>query len=205
MNALRVVLVILGVYALLHVTTQTLRHVFVALVEPRPSVLTTLDSTKKEIVSTDNLEDLIQHYKDAKNKVDQWKASKTAEEIRQAEYDSEKPPYSVRLYREAIEHWETRQHKLYQLHFYWWCGAACLIAGFGCWYRANPWLGTAFFMVAFGEMIYWTTPEFRMWSDNDEFIRLVLWKLLYSTITLTILLTVWVRLLIPQLVINPAR
>jgi hypothetical protein len=199
MKALRVVLVILGIYALLHVATQSFRHAFEVLVEPRTSILTMLDPAKEQITSTESLAELIKQYEAAKKKATEWKVGKTDEEIRQAEFSQEGPTYTVRLYRETIERWETRQRKLYEVHFYWWCGIACLVLGIVCWRRINPWLGTAIFIVAFAEMIYWTTPEFRIWSDNEEFTRLVSWKLLYSGVTLLILVIMWIQLLVPLL------
>ena len=205
MKTLRVVLVIFGIYALLHVTTQSLRHAYVAMIEPRTSVLTKFDSVKEQIASSENVDQLLKEYESAKAKVDEWKVGKTNQEIHQAEYSDDGPPYTARMLREAIERWEARERKLFELHFFWWSGVACLIAGIGCWRRIHPWLGAALFIVAFGEMIYWTTPEFRRWSDNDEFTRLVLWKLFYSTATLAMLLGMWIKLLIPLLAANSAQ
>jgi len=205
MKTLRVVLVILGIYALLHVTTQSLRHLFVVFVEPRTSVLTELESVKLQIAETESLDQLVKQYEAANLKVNQWNEGKTEEEIRKNEYRNEEPHHSAELYREAIERWEFRQRKLYELHFFWWSGIACLVAGIGCWRRLNPWLGTALLIVAFGEMIYWTTPEIRIWSDNDEFVRLVAWKLVYSIATLAILLAMWIKVVIPLLATNDTQ
>jgi hypothetical protein len=199
MRTLRVILVLLGSYALLHVTIQSFRHVFVILVEPRQSVLAKYEPTRGRITAVDSLDQLVKQYEVAHAAVEQWKQDKTPQEIQQAEYGSEEPHMSARLYREAIETWENHQRQLRQLHFYWWCGLACLLAGIGCWHRIHHWLGVAFFVTAFGEMIYWTSPEFRVWSDAGEFSRLVLWKLLYSTATLALLLAMWTRVTIPLL------
>src|SRR5262249_42877731 len=153
--------------------------------------------------ATDSLDKLVDEYKSAREKVEEWKKGKSRQEIDEAENiyrrSEEEPHKTARLYHDAIERWENNQRQLRQLHFFWWCGLACLVAGIFCWHRVHPWLGTAFFIIAFGEMIYWTSPEFRVWSDSGEFSRLVSWKLIYSIVALTLLLAMWIKLGIPIL------
>jgi hypothetical protein len=198
MQALRVVLVVLGIYALVHVTVQSFRHVFVLLVEPRSSVLDPYDPDRQNLAAAKTLAELVAQYDVAHKSVQKWEAGKTPQELQPANRWEE--PYKSRdTARQAIEVWEGHQTQIRQLHFFWWAGLLCLIAGVGCYRRWHPWLGAAFFIVAFGEMIYWTSPAFRGWSDGDEFHRLVLWKLLYSTATLALLLAMWTRIGIPLL------
>ena len=198
MKALPIVLVVLGTYALLHVTIQSFRHLFVLLVEPRTSVLDKYDPVDQNIVAAKNLNELAALYDEARDKVKAWEKAKTAAEL-QAANRWEEPYRSEERLKSAIESWESQHRQIRELNFFWWGGLACLIAGVGAYRRMHPWLGVAFFITAFGEMIYWTSPAFRGWSDGDEFDRLVLWKLLYSTATLALLLVMWWQIGIPLL------
>lgn len=198
MKALKVVLLIFGLYALLHAATQSLRHAFVAFLDPQSSIIAKLDPVKAEISETTSQEQLVTNYQQAQAKVAAWNEGKAAEEIRQATYGDQEPHHSAELLREAIEAREQQARQLREVHFYWWTGMGCLVLAIGCWYRVDRWLGVGLLMVAFTEMLYWTSPEFRLWSAGDEFSRLVSWKLIYSVGTLAVLLGLWVGLWIPM-------
>lgn len=206
MKPLRVVLVILGIYALIHVATQSLRHAFVAFVEPK-SVMHGLETGREEIIATGSLEALVQGYRDANEKIKEFERGKSAEELRELRFREDGPYHERELHEQAIRNWEERRLKLSQLHFYWWSGVGFFVAAIVCWRRASPWLAIGLFMVAFGEMIYWTMPELRFWSDGSEFFRLVVWKLAYSLAAILLLLIAWWMVIIPllQAALSPAR
>lgn len=198
MKALKIVLLIFGLYALVHAASQTLRHAFVAFVEPESSVAAELDPAKATISETTSQDELVAKYKQAQAKVVEWNEGKSQMEIRQAQYGEEEPHLSARLLREAIEAREREARQLREVHFYWWCGAACLVVGIGCWRGLDRWLGVGLLIVAFVEMLYWTSPELRLWSAGGEFRRLVQWKLVYSAGTLAMLVGLWVSLWMPM-------
>lgn len=193
MKAVRIVLVILGIYALLHVTAQSFRHAYILNVEARTSALAEFEPVKEQLAEAKDLDELVAFARASHAKLKEWEAGKSSEELRQADH-SEEPYHSFALARDAIETWEDHLNQLRELHFFWWCGAVCLLAGLVVWQRSKSWLAIAFFTIAIGEMIYWTSPAIRIWDYGEEFNRLIFWKLIYSAATLTILLAMWIKL-----------
>jgi len=192
MKALPVILVALGIYALFHVTVQSIRHAFILWVDPRGSALAKYEQTEQEIVAAKSLEELVAHYEAARAKVKQWEQGKSDREKHEAAlYSSQEPYKSQEKLRKAIETWESQHREIYQLHFYWWCGFVILSAGLASCVWVNRWLGLAWLIVAFAEMIWWTSPSFNVLSSQEEFDRLVLWNFIYSAGTLALLLTFW--------------
>jgi hypothetical protein len=194
---LHVVLVVAGTYGLLHVTVQSLRHVFVLLVEPRTSALDKYEPTVLEVDQAQNLDELVARYDEALARVKAWEQGKTATEIRDRQWDE--PYATAERLKEAVETWEEHHRQILELNFYWWGGLACFVAAQLAYRRWHPLLGLAFFLIAFAEMIYWTSPALRGWSSGEEFERLILWKLLYSLATLGLVLAAWSWTIIPSL------
>jgi hypothetical protein len=202
MKPFQIVLVIAGTYGLLHVTVQSFRHVFVLLVEPRTSVLDKYEPALGEVGEAQSLDELVGRYDEARSRVKAWEQSKTAAEIEARQWDE--PYATAERMKEAVQTWEEHHRQIRELNFYWWGGLACFVAGqlaYRCW---HPLLGMAFFLIAFAEMIYWTSPALRGWSSGQEFERLVLWKLLYSLATLGLVLAAWSWTIIPSLRGTPA-
>jgi hypothetical protein len=192
MKVLQVVLVVLAGCALFQGTIQTFRHAFVLWVEPRDSVLLKYDETREEILSAGSLDELVQQFEEARKKVQQWEQGKSDKEKQQAKsYPPDEPYKSEWMLRKAIETWEDQQREIWRLHFYWSCGLAILLAGLAAGRWFHPWLGAAWIITAFVEMIWWTSPAFNIFGSQVEFDRLVLWKLVYSLATLAILLGCW--------------
>ena len=188
---------IAGTYALLHVTIQSFRHVFVLVVEPRTSVLDKFDSAARQVDEAESLEVLLARYDEARERVKTWEQGKTPAEIEASRWDE--PYSSADQLRQAVATWEEHHRQILELNFYWWTGLACFVAGQVAYRRWHPLLGFAFFVIAFAELIYWTSPALRVWSSGEEFQRLVLWKLLYSLATLGLVLAAWSWTIIPSL------
>ncbi|MEX2176215.1 MAG: hypothetical protein WD872_17775 [Pirellulaceae bacterium] len=197
MKLFPILLVIAGTYGLFHVTIQSFRHVFVLLVEPRTSVLDKYEPAQREVDEAKSLDELVAPYDDARARVKAWEQGKTAAEIQDRQWDE--PYLTANRLKEAVQTWEEHHRQIRELNFYWWCGLACYIAGQAVYRRWHPLLGMAFFLVAFAEMIYWTSPAIGGWSGGEEFSRLVLWKLLYSLATLGLILAGWSWTIIPSL------
>jgi hypothetical protein len=162
MKPFHVILVIAGIYALLHVTVQSFRHVFVLLVEPRTSVLDKYEPGEREVAEAETLDALVVRYDEARTRVEAWEKGKTPDEIHERQWVERKEPYlTAERLKAAIETWEEHHRQIRELNFYWWGGLACLLAGLGAYYRWHPLLGFAFFVIGFAEMIYWTSPTIR--------------------------------------------
>jgi hypothetical protein len=198
MRLFQIVLVIVGMYALLHVTIQSFRHVYVLLLEPRTSVLDKYEPAMREVADSPNLAALVARYDEALARVKRWEQGKTPAEIEARRWTDE-PYHTAELLKQAIQTWEEHHRQIRELNFYWWGGLACFLTGLAAYQRWHALLGFAFFLIAFAEMIYWTSPTIRGWSSDQEFQRLLLWKLLYSLATLGIVLAWWWRIVIPSL------
>jgi hypothetical protein len=196
MRAFHIILIVAGTYALFHVTVQSFRHVFVLLVEPRTSVLDKYEPAERDLAESHTLDSLVARYDEARQRVEVWEQGKSASQIRDQQGDE--PYESADRLRTAIETWEDHHRQIRELHFYWWGGFVCLVAGIAGYRRVHPLLGFAFLLIGFAEMIYWTSPAFRGWSSGDEFERLVQWKLLYSLATLALLLAAWRNVILPK-------
>ena len=180
MKALTVVLTVLGIYALAQVTIQSFRHAYILWVEPRGSVL--YEQVGQDVLSAKTLDELFQRYKDATRKVEEWERGKSDEELQRA--DRSREPYQTQqVLRAGIEAWEGQRRQLSALHFYWWCGLVTVVVGAACYRRSNRWIGAALLIAGLAEMVWWTSPTFRILSAEAEFGRLLWWKLIYSIAT----------------------
>ncbi len=188
MKALQVVLVVFGMYGLAQVTVQSFRHAYILWIEPRGSAL--VEQVGQDIQAAKTLEELVTRHKEATRKVEEWERDKSQEELSRA--DRSREPYqSQSILRGAIEAWEGQHRQISQLHFYWWCGFVTLVAGVACYLWVQRWIGATFLIAGFGEMIWWTSPTFRILSAESEFDNLLSWKLIYSVATLALVLGFW--------------
>lgn len=189
----------LGIIALIVLAAQTVRHGYRLWLEPRGSVLDRYDQPlKTEISAARSLEDLVALYEPVRKQVDQTKRErKTTGEPDDApymlsQYDQE-PFRSEASLRQAIQDWEAKAHELHSLRFYWLVGLCLLLAGVAIFRWANQWLGIALEIAAFSEFIYWTSPAF-FGGAGREFDKLLVNKLLFSVLSLILLLAIaWIQ------------
>lgn len=194
-GAMRILQLVLGMSALFQVTIQSVRHPYVLWIEPRESVLTKYEEADPRILAAKDVGELTKLYEDARRKVEEWERDKSDKEKKNAAYyASHEPHKSAKKLKGAIETWETHHKQICELHFYWWCGAACLVVGLPIYFWVHHWLGMVWLIAAFAEMIWWTSPSYRMFSSEIEFDRLLLWKFIYSLVTLVLLLGLWMIL-----------
>jgi hypothetical protein len=192
---MRAFLVTAGLLFLLGLSTQLLRHIYVGWLEPRASVLDKYkDKTEKDIVASESLDELLRQYEEAQTKHKEWEQGKTPAQKAKEAYLQESYKSKEEL-KEAIEAWENRSREISELHFFWWCGLFCVGLGLACFVRANQWLGVGAILVGFVEMLYWTSPTFRMLGGGVEFERLLVWKTVYTVLSLALLLALWVYFL----------
>ncbi len=180
MRALQITLFVL---ALLILTTQTFRHAYVKWVEPTTSVLDQFDDqTEHDIAAAKSLDELVRLYAEVHRKVKEEDAETT---------DADKPDYAFTMMdrgphkdewklRQAIETWEEHSKKIFELHFFWVCGAGSLVVGMVCYCLVNRWLGITGVIAGFLEMIWWTAPQFRACGAGVEFDRLLTQKIIFS-------------------------
>lgn len=182
----------LFVIALFILTTQTFRHVYVKWIEPTTSVLDQFDDqTEQDIAAAKSLDELVTLYAEADRKVKEEELkTKDAEELRPREIDRE-PYKSEWKLRQAIETWESHSKKIFELQFFWACGAGSLIVGIFCYRFVNRWIGITGVIAGFAEMMWWTCPQFRAFGSGVEFDRLLTQKIIFSLVSWCLLVSIW--------------
>ena len=192
-------LITLGMLGLLAVSTQLFRHVYYGWIVRTDSFLDAYkEKEEKEVAKLKTIEELTAKFDETHKKLKElektqkeWRKGKTDEEIRKMPEDLGVGGLvmSDRELTEAISAWERRSEEIRQLHFFWWCGLACLCVGLGSFFWANRWFGIAGMAIGIVEMIYWTSPAFM--GGGLEYERLLFWKLVYTGAALFILLVLW--------------
>ncbi|MDP8213654.1 MAG: hypothetical protein P9M10_00520 [Candidatus Euphemobacter frigidus] len=201
MRKLRITLFVL---ALLALTTQATRHVYVRYLEPRISVLDKYDETdvKKAIQSATSLSDLLKEYGPARKRVDQLEeekkqemATKTRDEYfmfaKKWKEDHKKEYEQEYKLKQAIQDWEEKSKKIRELRIFWLFGLVFFVAGAFMLTKGLEWLGIAFIIPGAVEMIWWTSPSFTFVGSPLEFDRLLINKLVFTLVTLVLVIVAW--------------
>ena len=97
------------------------------------------------------------------------------------------PFKSEEALREAIVDWEKQTNRISKTRFYWLCGVAFLVVGLAVHQWGNRWVGTAALIVAFSEMIYWSSPSYFS-AALVEYQRLLGTKIALASISVVSLL-----------------
>lgn len=183
----------LAMIALVVLTAQIVRHAYILWFETRGSVLDKYDQPlKNEIAGAASLDELLRRYDQVRKEVDE--ANRQREKAAEPplpytrELDSE-PFKSERALRDAITGWEEKAKEIRGLRFYSFIGLAFSIIGLFIYKKVNRWYGLTLIIVAFAEIIYWTSPTL-LGPTTREFDRLLANKFVFSLIALLLLLVV---------------
>jgi hypothetical protein len=187
MKALRTTLFVIGLVVL---TTQTFRHAYLRWMEPRGSVLDRFNSkTEQDISSAKTLDELVGLYAAAHQKVLDYEKTNPPKGEEQDYQRTQREPYSSESkVRDAIKDWEEKSKELFELHRFWIAGFCALLIGVIA-ARWDRWVAISFLIVAFSEMVYATCPTIR--GPQPEFDRLLVQKVIFSLLSLSILLSTW--------------
>jgi hypothetical protein len=194
---MRITQAILVMIALLIIAGQTFRHVYVRWVEPRESVMDQFrDRTEQEIATSKSLDELTALYAEAKKRVDEEEAKRAESDEPESSYERyQREPYkSARQFEDAISEREDHQKQLCELHFFWWCGLASVALGLVAYFKLNAWLGLSLLVLGFCEMIWATAPALRTFDADPEFDRLLTGKVIYSAVSLLLVLFTWLSI-----------
>ena len=184
-------LVTLGMIGLLHRRRpQFVRlPLYVALLAPTGSILDQRDDKADRELAALSIDELTKRYEETGRKGKFAEAGKSDDL-----WDPSKEPDRSRdRLRRAIETWEMQSRDLMELHYFWWAGLLCAalgVAGF----RIHRWLAAALLVTGFVVMLYWTSYPIRLLGGTPEFDRLATWKLVYSALTLVLLIGAWLYL-----------
>jgi hypothetical protein len=189
---------LLAMMALLVITAQTLRHVYVRWIEKRGTILARFqEKTERDIAYSKRLEELVALYEEAWKKVKEHEKS-NPEQIQSpygCEWNQKEPYKSECRLRQAIDTWEQHSRQIRELHFFWWFGFVCVVLGAICCFQIHEWMGLSLLLIGFLEMLWATCPSFRRFGSEVEFDRLLTWKVVYSAITLLLEVVPWLYII----------
>jgi hypothetical protein len=181
----------LAIVALITMTVQTTRHVYVLWWEPKGSVLDRFDKpVLDQIAAAKTLEDLVRAYEPVRREAEQARASRKDSEFppELADIGSSRPES---LLREAIRDWEAKDKEVRALRFYSGIGFALVIIGAALYLKRNRWLGLSVVIAGFSEITYWTSVT--VLGPSKEWVPLLVNKLCFSAAGLLLLLAaIWV-------------
>ncbi len=206
MRGLQITCLILAVTTL---SIQSVRHVYVKYFETTASVLDRFEKREKaqlsvEIEQAKSLDELVAKYAPARKRTETLDAemeeavvnvpAKDRDDVRRefrrahsTEYDAES------TLKSAITDWETRTGEIRELRVFWAFGAGLFLVGCAL-YLKSPWLGMALAISGVVEMIWWSSPSFRFAGSPLEFERLLFNKLVFTNITLVLVIAAWLVL-----------
>ena len=170
------------------VSTQTFRHIYVKFLEDTSSVLDKYRSgIELEIDQLKNIEELDSLYGRKNEEIKTYEnrnpGYKDNEDYKSLEKDRSKIQYEIR---------ETEQLKRSQskLIFFWIAGFCCVVFGCIAYFFTSKWIGLGSLISGFSEMAVWTSPFWDR-SNTLAYIELLNSKLIFSFLTLIVLMCVW--------------
>jgi hypothetical protein len=189
---MKTTLTVLFLLAALISSTQTFRHIYVKWIEPTDSVLDEfIDDTESSIANAGTLADLTILYRNAHTAVKEYESNPSNPKIEYRNQRNTEPYESEQKIKKEIKNREYDEKQLFKLIFYWVCGLVSLSTGIIAFTRINRWLGVSGIIIGFSEMLCWTSPLFHNRLLSQQFQHLLDYKLIFSTITLILLITLW--------------
>lgn len=188
---MRIFVAIVGLLLLLSLGSQAVRHAYWRIAATQHSVLERYaEQTEKMILESKSIDELEQHLAETTEKVKVAKASgiePTKEEFGKPIEEPFKGEYEL---KRAIEIWEDHQRQIFEVQFFWWCGAMVLATGAFVIGRVEWWLGLSLMILGLTLMTYSTCPP-AFGSYRDEFVLLMTYKTAYSVAAVVLLLLSW--------------
>lgn len=180
------------VLALLALSTQTFRHIYVMWIEPTGSVLDEFrEDVEEDILASKDLDELTALYKAAVGKRKGYESENPEIEVKKRSarqlYDDE---HELRY---AIERLEGQRKTLFEMWYFWLCGLVSVALGLFAFQRLSAWVGMVGLIAGFAEMVFMTSPLWRSWGPQGEFEKLLTWKLVLSIVSIALLVTIWVK------------
>ncbi len=189
MKIFKIVLVVIALFTL---NVQLVRHGYVRYFYNHESVLDKYNKKNidYQIEKIESLDELTKKYDLLDEQIKKLEEGKTQKQINGIK-KSEDPYYSHNKIEKAITDWEAKQAKIKEIRIFWFAGLALIIIGLIVYIRIELWAGIAFIISGISEMIWWTSPSFVGEGTRSEFLRLLNTKLLYTALTLVLVLLLW--------------
>jgi len=202
MRTFKIVAMLLTVTLL---SVQAVRHIYVAYVEPRTSVLDKFNKTEagKAVEEAKSLEELLVLYAPARKRFDELnqklkeeKAALSGKEEREVFNDKFNEQHGKELAEfgtlsRAIEDWEHKNIQVTELRVFWAFGIGLFLVGAVLVAVRREWLGLSLMIPGVIEMLWWTSPSIRFDGCPVEFDRLLFNKIVFTLITLAVVIVAW--------------
>jgi len=185
---LKIFLRVLFIIGFVFLSVNLVRLTYQLWLEPTSSVLDAYDDeVDAGIKGASSLEDLVTRYDQAHNEVTAYENDPDNEQLEPYERANIEPYATEIKLERAIESWEKRSKQISELRVYWMLGLVFLVLGIFAQRYLNELVGTAAVLVAFSEMIYWTSPAY-LSGRSLEFERLLANKMFFAAVTFALLL-----------------
>jgi uncharacterized membrane protein YhaH (DUF805 family) len=189
MKKLIITLFVLG---MLTVTTQTVRHAYVRCFYDRASVLDKYDDKiDLEIKGTVSLDSLLVNFDKVYNEVIDFEKDKSKKEINKINKYKDEPYLSKSKYKKAIIDWESKEEKIHEVIVFWIIGLLLILVGAFLYFKRLKWIGTSLIIPGIIQMLWWSSPSISAAGAHIEFLKFLNIKLIFSIITLLILIGMW--------------
>lgn len=192
---MRIIKLLIFVLTMLAGTAQLARHVYVRWIEHRESVLHRYEQdVETRIRGAESLKSLEHQYAIELKRARQEASAIAAQKRKKdPDYDPETAAYfdpKVQKLEAAINDWERKSNEIREIWYFWFVGFLVLLVGAWAFRRGSEWPGVALYLLAFLEMIWWTSPSF-VGGAEREFARLLDQKILFTVLALALLLAAW--------------
>jgi len=169
---------------------QGVHFVYYKYFYPHESVLD--DYVDKQIQAAESLEELVAEYELAMAAVEEYEAQTPESERPSYGIRRNQDPYSTKMRLErAIETWESRARDYARLWYQWIAGLILFAGGAALIRFERGWLGISLIVAGLGEMIWWSSPSFRVIGSLQEYEKLLNAKLILTLLTFLIVIFVW--------------
>ncbi len=186
---MRTLFKIMFVIAFVFIAVHSVRLIYMVWLEPTGSVLDKYDDQiETQVKKAKSLEELTALYDDAHRAVQAYEADDTNPTLEYHEERNTEPYKSEILLKDSIQKWEIQSRKIYQMRVYWALGSLFLVIGVVLFKRVSQWLGVSALVVAFSEMIYWSSPPYFS-GGLLEYQRLINNKLFFAFLTFLLLVS----------------
>jgi len=203
---MKFVQVMLLLAAVLLLSIESVRHLYIKYFETRASVLDRFDEAvkkevKEDVLAAQSLEGLVEKYEPVRKRRDELdemledelrgKSDEERAEIRERFREDHEDEYDRewRL-RYAIDDWESKAKQVTETRVFWACGL--VLFALGCvLYLKWRWLGMAFVIPGVAEMIWATSPSFEWGGTVIEFERLLNNKIVLTNVALVLVVAAW--------------
>jgi len=185
---MKALLRVLFVCGFVFLSVHLVRLAYQMWLEPTSSVLDKYDDeVEAGIKSAASIDELLEQYDKALQEIEEYEKDPANEPVPSQERYYTAPYDAKNQLEEAIKDWELKSHQIYKVRIYWVLGLLFLVLGIAAYKRVSEWLGVSALLVAFSEMIFWTSPSYFS-GRSLEFERLLANKLSLAVVTYALLL-----------------